>query len=61
MEAGFSKSFKVDGEFLEVGGNWTYHKHVRHVPERRRRGQVREGGVPPLGWWGVLPLKILKF
>jgi hypothetical protein len=52
--SGFSKSFKVDGEFLEVGGNWTCH---RHVPEhhRREKGRVREGGVPPLDWWGGPP------
>ena len=30
----FSNSFQVDGEFLEVGGDWTC---LWHVPERRRR------------------------
>ena len=43
---GFSKSFKVDGEFLEVGGNWTCHRHVRHVPERQ--GGESERVVSPL-------------
>ena len=41
--AGFSKSFLVDGEFLEKGGDWTCH---RHVPEHHRRESER--GVSPL-------------
>jgi hypothetical protein len=55
--SGFSKSFKVDGEFLEVGGNWTCH---RHVPEHHRRESERVVS-PLLIGGGVLPLKILKF
>jgi hypothetical protein len=37
-------SQKVDGEFLEVGGDWTCH---RHVPEHHRR-------VTPSRWAGGL-------